>query len=290
TLDTPAAGVRAAVEARREFPGAESGFFDFRGLRHLSMVEALAYDRFAVTQDPLGPGAVDRTDDLAELKAFALRFRNRLQAERGGRRVDWIDLEVRAHWFPGGLDPAASPLRFKEEGLEEARFSDFRGEEKYRGSPLRGEWGPYEGDLRVWARENLYLLGEAEYDPYEGVTRTSAVGARWFVIPKASLYAGNRRIAGDSNIYTLAADWAVSEKWLLHLSQQTDFRRDEGLRTEFGFRRVWHDFVLEFDVEYDGLQDDFSLRFSLVPSFLWESPTARKDLPKLDYEARRWYR
>ena len=285
-----AAGIRASVEARRDFPGLESAVFAFKGLHHVSMLEAQVYDRFAVTEDPILAAPVDDTDTLEEVRVVGLRWRNRLQARRAGRTVDWIDLELRGLFFPEGLDGAPPTLRFKEEGLAGPRNQDFLGEEKYRAAPPRGRWGPIEGDLRIWARENLFLLGEAEFDPDEHRARTVAGGVRWFVVPKVSLYAGNRRIAGDSNIVTLSATWAVSDRWFLHVAQQTDYRSDEGVKTEVGFRRVWHDFVLEVDLENDRLIDDYSLSFNLVPAFLWNPPTSEENLSKLDYEARRWYR
>ncbi len=285
-----AGGVRATVEARGDFPDARSDWFGFRGLRHLVEVQGLWYDRWAVTEDPLGPGAVDRIDTLEEARVLELRLRNRLQANRGGRRVDWIDLELRGYHFPSGLDRSLSPLRFKEEGLDEARFQDFAGEEKYRALPPRGEWGPCEADLRVWLRENLFLLGEGEYDPYADEMRTAVGGVRWFLAPSFSFWAGNRRIAGDSNIVSLSADWAFSERWIGHVSQQTDFRKEGSLSTEAGIRRVWHDFVLEFNLKRDFTTHDLSVSFTLMPSFLWTVPTSAERLGKLDYEAQKWYR
>jgi hypothetical protein len=285
-----AAGIRAEVEARRDFEGVESGLLDLHGLRHTVGIEALWYDRYAVTRDPAGPWATDRIDTLEEVRVGSLRFRNRLQTRRGGQRVDWIDLELRGLWFPDGLDPQAPLLRYKEEGLEEERFRDFVGEEKYRGLAPAGKWGPAEGDLRVRLRENLYLLGEGEYDPHERILRTSAAGVRWFLAPKFSLWVGNRRIAGDSDIYTVTGDWFPSERWGFHLEQQTDIRGGRGLKTEVGVRRVWHDFEFEIAFKNDEESDDRSVSFSLIPTALWQPPTSAERLGKLDFEAQRWYR
>ncbi len=285
-----AAGLRVGLEARRDFEGVESGLFDLRGLRHLAALEGLYYDRCAVTEDPAGTRAVDRIDTLEEVRVGGVRLRNRLQTQREGRRVDWVDLELRGLWFPGGLDGRASPLRSKEEGLEEERFRDFLGEEKYRALPPPGEWGPWEGDLRVRLRESLYLLGEGEYEPHDHRFRTSAAGVRWFVVPKFSLWLGNRRIARDSDIYTFTADWFFSERWGIHLENQTNRRGQERLRTEIGLRRVWHDFELEITFKNDQVTRDRSVSFSLVPIALWVPPTSAERLGKLDFEAQRWYR
>jgi hypothetical protein len=285
-----AAGLRGTVEARRDFEGVASDLLDLDGLRHLASLEGLWYDRWAVTQDPAGAWAVDRIDTLEELRVVNLRFRNRLQTTRGNRRVDWIDLELRGSWFPSGLRGSPSPLRFKEEGLEEARFQDFAGEEKYRALPPAGEWGPCEGDLRMRLREGLFLLGEAEYAADEHRVRTSATGVRWFVIPKFTFYVGRRTIARDSDVYTASADWFLLDRWVVHLSQQTDFRTDEGLKSEIAFSRVWHDFVLEISFTDDRASNDRTFSFSLIPTALWEAPTSAQRLGKLDYEAQRWYR
>ncbi len=285
-----AAGLRAEIEARRDFDGVASDLFDLRGLRHVAALEGLWFDRATVTEDPAGSRAVDRIDVLDEARVGSVRLRNRLQTMRGGRRVDWVDLEVRGLWFPDGLGPQTSPLGFKEEGLEEARHSDFVGEEKYRAAAPPGDAGPVEADLRVRLRENLYLIGGGEYALDPGRMATSAQGVRWFVAPKFAVYLGRRAIAGDSDIYTAVVDWAISDRWAFHVDQQTDFRNSEGLKTEVGLRRVWHDFVLELSYVDDRINNDTSFSFSLLPTALWDPPTSAENLGKLDYEAQRWYR
>jgi hypothetical protein len=139
-------------------------------------------------------------------------------------------------------------------------------------------------------RENLFFLAEAEYDPYEQVARTAAIGARWFVLPVASIYAGDRKIAGDSDILTLRADWAVSERWYIGVSRQADLRRSERLGGALFLRRVFHDFVLEISYRSDATSGDRSIRFSLVPAALWVPPTSGERWKRLDYDAQRWYR
>jgi len=285
-----AAGLRAEIEARKDFPDVRSDLFDLRGLRHVVSLEALGYDRGEVSRDPSGAGPVDRIDTLQEVRVAQVRLRNRLQTERGGRRVDWIDLEVRGLWYPDGLAPQASPLLFREEGLEEGRYSDFLGEEKYRAMAPSGERGPAEADLRVRLRENLFLFGEGEYDTEERHPITTAQGVRWFLPPDFSIYLGRRAIAGDSDIYTASLDWFPSERWGFHLSQQTDFRSSDGLKTEIGVQRVWHDFVLEISFKNDQVSHETTFSLSLVPSSLWEQPTSAQKLGRLDYEAQRWYR
>jgi hypothetical protein len=285
-----AAGARAEVEARREFPAVESRLLDLRGLRHLASLEVLWFDRFAVTRDPPGARSVDALDRLDEARAGQVRLRNRLQTTRGGRREDWIDLELRGLYLPDGLDPRRSPLRAKEEGIEGIRFSDFLGEEKYRAYGTDGRWGPYEADLRVQARDNLYLLGEAEYDAGRRDMITTAQGVRWFVVPRFSVYFGRRTITRDSDIFTATADWFPSERWGFHLAQQTDFRSNEGLKSAVGLRRVWHDFVLEIDFKHDQQTGETSFGLSFIPSSLWNPPTSAEKLGRLDFEAQRWYR
>jgi hypothetical protein len=285
-----AAGLRASIEARRDFPDAASALLDVKGLRHVVSLEALGYDRTRISKAPAGIGAVDRIDALEEVRVAQVRLRNRLQTTRGGRRVDWIDLELRGLWFPDGLPASPSPLLFREEGIEEGRFADFVGEEKYRASAPPGERGPAEADLRVRLRENLYVIGEAEYDVAHRNTITTAQGVRWYLPPDFSVYVGRRVIAGDSDIYTASLDWFPSERWGFRLAQQTDFRNNAGLKTEIGVHRVWHDFVLEVHFKRDQSTDDTSIGFSIVPFALWTQPTSTEKLGRLDFEAQRWYR
>jgi hypothetical protein len=285
-----ATGLRMEIEARRDFEDVRNSTLDLHGLRHVASLEALAYDRWAVTRDPMGPQAVDRIDTLQEVQVGELRFRNRLQTIRGGERVDWLDLELRGFWFPNGLDPRKSPLRFKEEGLEEDRFSDFVGEEKYRASAPPGQRGPVEADFRARLRENLYFIGEGEYDAGRRRMVTTAEGVRWYQAPTVSIYLGRRAIAADSDIYTATLDWFPSDRWGLRFNQQTDFRNGTGLITEFGIRRLWHDWVLEMYVKNDQGAHDRSFGLSLTPSPLWEPPTSAQKLGRLNFEAQRWYR
>ncbi len=285
-----AGGVRAAIEARRDFPAASSDLFGFRGMRHVVGLDALYFNRWSVDRAPGDLVPLDSLESLERVEVVGARLRNRLQVVRGGRRVDWIDLEVRGLYFPDGLRGRAPIPGFREEGVEGPRFQDFTGEEKYRAAPLRGRWGPWEGDLRVMLRENLFLAGEGEYDPYDGALRTSLLGVRWFVLPKASIYAGDRRIRGDSDIYTLKADWSVSDRWALGVTQQADLRSGKGMLSEIAVRRLLHDFVIEFSFRDERTSHDRSFRVSIIPTSLWVAPTSLEKVGSLDYDAKRWYR
>ncbi len=285
-----ALGVRAAVEARRDWGDVRSDLFDLRGMTHRVGLEALWYRRFAVSRSPAQYVPLDATETLDEIRATEVRLRQRWQTERGSERVDWIDLELRGLYFSGSRPTGASPLRFREEGLEGPRFADLVGEEKFRARPLRGPWGPYEGDLRVRLRENLFFLAEGEYDPYDRSFATAALGLRWFVVPRFSLYVGDRRIGSDSDIYTFRADWAVSDRWSLGFSQQADLRNSEGLETEIRIRRVLHDFVIELGLSRDRASNDRSIHISVIPAVLWDPPVSARNARRLDFEAQRWYR
>jgi hypothetical protein len=118
---------------------------------------------------------------------------------------------------------------------------------------------------------------------------TSGQGVRWFVAPKFTVYVGRRAIELDSDVYTASVDWFLSDRWAIHFDQQTDFRNSEGLKTEIGIRRVWHDFVLKLAFVDDRINNDTSFSFSLLPTALWDPPTSAQNLGRLDYEAQRWY-
>jgi hypothetical protein len=109
-------------------------------------------------------------------------------------------------------------------------------------------------------------------------------------VPKFTVYLGRRAIAGDRDIYTAVVDWFLSDRWGLHFDQQTDFRSSEGLKTEVGIRRVWHDFVLEISFVDDRINNDTSFGFSLLPAALWDPPTSAENLGRMDFEAKRYYR
>lgn len=285
-----AAGARATVEARRDFPSTTSEFLQVDGLRHRVSLDLLWYDRFAVNEPPSAFTPLDAVETVDDVKAASARLRNRFQTDRSGRTVDWLDLELRAYWFPEGPPAGGTPLGLREGGLLGPRFQDLHEEEKFRASPLRGPWGPWEADMRMRFRENIFLLGEAEWDPYEDRARTAAIGVRWFVVPRMSLYLGDRRIAHDSDIYTFRADWAVSDRWTLGVTQQADLRSDRGLQTSFRVTRVMHDFIIEVSSTNDGTSGERTISFSLTPTALWVAPTSAERLGRLDYDAWRWYR
>ncbi|MHC4925283.1 MAG: LPS-assembly protein LptD, partial [Planctomycetota bacterium] len=158
-------GVKASIEGRKDWADVDNETFDLDGLRHVVTVEASWIHRMTVSEPNTAYVPVDDLDDLQKLQAVSVRMRNRLQTKRGGLRVDWVDLEARGLWFPERLDPNAFAHGAREEGIAGSRYIDLPGERKYRAMPMRGAFGPYEADLRIRARENLFLLGEAEYDP-----------------------------------------------------------------------------------------------------------------------------
>ena len=277
------AGVRAATELSRVFPEVLSETFDLKGLRHAIDISAGWAHRFYVSRSAGEIDVADPEDLLSEIQAFDLRIRNRLQTKRAGVVVDWIDLEIRALFFPEGMVARPSPFDAREEwglGISSLLVPE---EEKYRSIARKG-FGPVEVDLRARLRENLVLFGDVWFDLETDRFETWSGGFRFEALPDLALTLSQRAIRGDSSVLTAEAEFRLTESFEVRLLQQTDFRDDGGLVSGFLLRRIFHDFIVELKFERDFNRDNTSFSISVEPRILFEADRAGRRARSLTME------
>jgi hypothetical protein len=120
---------------------------------------------------------------------------------------------------------------------------------------------------------------------------TSAVGVRWFVDKRASLYLGRRTIHDDSAIITGRFDFRLSDKWGVGIEHQEDTRKNKGLRTTLSLFRRAHDYTIALEMTADPQSEQRGVAFAIYPNdWLGGHDDPFRMKRPLDYDAQRWYR
>jgi hypothetical protein len=284
------AGLRVGSEAHRTY-GARSDLFQLDGLRHVASLDAQWFDRFQVS-DPAGRFQQnDLHDRLFEQNVVSLRFRNRLQTRRDGEVVDWLDYEARLLYYVEAS--GARPLRrtgLREEFTTPLERLDFPGEDKYLHAARDGS-AFHQHRARVEFLPRLWFVGEADYDMQANHLETGAVGARWFLDRRFSVYVGRRTIHEDSAIWTVRGDYRLSDKWAFAGEVQQDTRSHQGLRTRVSLFRRSHDFTIAVEFESERLLEETGFSFMFYPhDWIVKRGDPFSQRRPLDFEALRWYR
>ncbi len=283
--------LRADAQAWKAWPKASSGFFDLDGLRHVASVDAQFFDRFKVSDDPLGFQPNDPIDELAEERIGSLRVRNRLQTKRDGDVIDWLDYEARfLYFFKPSPEARQDLFGTREDFPEPLQNIDFPGEAKYVAQPRDGS-AFWQHRARMEVLRNLWLVGEADYDMQRDALETSAAGVRWAADERASFYVGRRTIHGDSTIWTERMDYRLSNRWGVTVEYQEDTKTDKGLSTLFSLYRREHDFTFALEFNADRGAGNRAIWFTIYPNAFADGRTDPFSRRKpLDYDALKWYR
>ena len=283
--------LRVGTEAHRNFD-VQNSALDLDGLRHVASLDALWFDRFHVSDG--GPDSFqqnDLRDSLTELNTLSLRLRNRLQTQREGETCDWIDYETRfLYYFQEADATSGSAFGVREDFASPLDRIDSPGEEKYLARNRDGS-AFHQHRARIELTPEIWLVGEADYDMTASYMETAAAGVRWAPNKQFSIYAGRRTIHDDSAIWTVRADYRLSDKWGFTTDFQTDTKNNQGLRTTVGLYRRSHDFTIAMEFESERLLEQTGVSFVIYPHD-W---VVRKSDPfskrrALDYDALRWYR
>lgn len=289
------AALRVGTQAHKQFD-AQNDFFELNGLRHVVSVDTQYFNRFEVSEDESSFQANDMVDSLVEQEVGSVRIRNRLQTKRDGEIVDWIDFEYRyLHYFDetetmyGGF---GRQLGFREDFAQPLQRLDFAGEDKYRFRERDGG-AFHQNRVRIQALSNVWLVGEGDYDVDVHEWETTNAGVRYFATRKFSVYVGRRTIRHDSVIYSVQADYRLTNKWAFTMQQQVNRRgsRDR-LGTTVGVWRRAHDITYALEVDADALVDENTVSFAIYPND-WLSGGKGNPFSKrreLDYDALKWYR
>ena len=256
--DDDAAGDRAtryaaSWGAKLAFPAlwrvweVENTALDIHRLRHIAVLDLTYEDVYDATKAPDELLAFDEVDAVDTRKAATVRLKQRLQTRRPpavrgdpDRTVDLVSLEAEADFFP---------------------------------QPRRDNGGDNWSDLRLYARANvtddLSVLGDGDYDTYDGKFDKAGVWLRTDHGPRTTWGVGSRYIRGiSSSTVTARVDHQITELWEITVLAQYDLDENEPLDETFVLRRNLHRFVLEIAVDYDRGRDDTSVGVRVYPAGL----------------------
>ena len=190
--------------------------------------------RTSIDSDELIPfNAVEEVDDLQQV---TLRLINRLRTVREGISDDFFLLELELSYLP------------EEDG------------------GFRDQLSNLEIDI-VWnIRRDLRLIGNAEYDFQ--VDGLDVLSSTLISQPLDNLFLSlDFRYQRDINFittYRIRNDF--NEKWGFEFSQQLDFEGDDFLReSNFTIRRIFHRFALDVSIEFDNVDNEAGVSFSVLP-------------------------
>jgi hypothetical protein len=284
-------GVRADTQAWKSFPDAKSEFLDIHGMRHVISLDGQYFDRFKVSDSSESFQSNDMVDVLAEERIGSVRLRNRLQTKRDGETTDWLDIESRFLYFFDENAPKYPGLfGTREDFPHPLQLLDFPGETKYTRFERDGSaFWQHRGRMQLL--QNLWFMGEADYDMQANAMETSAAGVRWFAERRLSFYVGRRTIHSDSVVWTERLDYQLSNRWGVEVEYQSDSKEGRGLSTSLALYRRAHDYTIAIELNSDKQGGDTSIGFAIYPNDWLGSRHDPFSLRRpLDYDALKWYR
>jgi len=281
--------VRAAVDFWRVFPDVRSDTFDISGLRHVMDLSAGYASRFAVTADSDEIFVSDMYDLLDEIDAVDLRMRHRFETKRRGEIVTFLEVELRALYFPTELSARPAPFGPREEYEQGMNSLLVPEEETWRTIDRRG-WGPMLGELRAQIWGNLFFAGDVWYDVETGLFETYSEGLRYEGKKEFSFLVAHRTIQGDASLVTAWIDTRLTDRWSVRLLHQQDISRSESLVSGLKIRRRYPDFIFELSLNYNQKRNDTGINFTIEPAAVFDRKRARDTEDFLDFDRMKWYR
>jgi len=251
-------GLQASTNLSRIYP-VRSRFLNINRLRHIITPEIRYENIYYVSSPPSDYYQFDDADGVDESQHIVLGLRNRFQTKRGRfekqRVVDWIDLDIEYHAFPGtdsvyhGLD-GCMPLDDFIEVDFLWRLSD---------------------RITIESRGNEINLSTGDLDELN-------LGVIFEYSPRWRLYIGHRYHDSDRSrdidgrsVTFFDISYVFNEKWSASFLQKYDFKDTENIATRLILTRQLPGWILEVALESDPGENDTIASFSLSPSGLREA-------------------
>jgi hypothetical protein len=253
-----ALGTRFTTAFWKTDSSAESDLFDIHQLRHVIEPEANLFtsgtsvDRSRLYQYDI---PVDSVNDVSVAE---VGLRQRWQTQRGGpgrwRSVDVFTLDVDAEFY------ANKPAR------KFLQPYDFRGI-FYSSLPETSiPRDAVNADASWRLADDTVVLADAQYNMDEHKLATAAVGILVRRDPVQSWYIGNRYIADlNSNIVSVAANYQISPKYSLGISQAWDFGLGKDVSSNLSVVRSFDRFILAFNFSHDQITGQTGFGVSFAP-------------------------
>ncbi|HEV2295703.1 MAG TPA: LPS assembly protein LptD [Tepidisphaeraceae bacterium] len=257
-----AAGVRMNTAFWKVDDSAYSRLFDINRVRHIvepevhlfAAAQTLDRDELFIYDEQI--------DAIHDFRAAQVALRQRWQTKRGSprrrRSVDFLTLNVEGNFFGN------QPPQFEREpvGFRGAFFPSLPEASIPRNSVnVESAW-------RV--SDTFVVLADVQQNLDRGQLATGSLGLAVSRDPRVSYFIGTRYIAElDSVIASLVADYVLTTKYSVSLSQSYDFGDQEGsIYTSASLRRRFDRFHALFTLYYDAHEDESGFRFSVYPEGL----------------------
>jgi lipopolysaccharide assembly outer membrane protein LptD (OstA) len=251
------AGVRVTTAFWKVDDSAYSDFLDVHRMRHvvepeLNLFTSVAnYDRNDVFIYD------DAIDDIHDVSVAQVGVRQRWQTKRGGpgnwRSVDFFTLDVSASFYANKPGDQMPPNGFR--GL----FFSSVPEESIPRDTIDAEAAWRVSDSTIVLADTSYNLNQMEL-------ATSSIGMAVQRDTHLSYFLGLRYIGQiDSTIGAFAANYDLSTKYAMVLTESFNFSQRSSDETTFSVIRKFDRFWLSVGVFYDAIEDDSGFRFAFYP-------------------------
>ena len=283
------AGIRAATQYWKVYPGVKSRLWDLNGLRHIIKphLTAVLYEQSDLVveqRDVLNVGISQRLQTKRLRKgALSGGLENLSREAEEYETVDWMRLNIDFTWLnktedaasagadrliwnrPAvGLGVLSSPEIYNSRlmpGLNLGRFEMFGPRRNYIGADY------------VWRlSDTAAVLSDMNYDMQSGVVQQFNIGYSRLFWPNLQIYLGSRYLRrvqildeNGSNAFTFAATYVLDPRYTLIFSQQYDFDYGENVRNDITLIRRYHRMYCGFTYSADESLSEHAIIFSIWP-------------------------
>jgi len=249
--------------------GVQSEFLGLHGLRHIIHLEARGVTAFTNSLEPAELFQYDAVDGLDKFTEYSFEIRQRFQTKfidgQAFKTKDFLEIGAEIEYYPDkerdsvGFNAANSQYPFNWITLaphDSTKVLDERGRSNIH-------W-----DVVYRPSNFLEARGMGEYNPVHNQEEAREYTVALRPHPGLELSVGQVFVFDVTNAFTVAAKWALTEKWGVTAEAQFDFKTDEYINRKATVSRNFHDFQFEAVFEEDVGRDERRFYITFVPTFL----------------------
>ncbi|MDQ3440137.1 MAG: LPS assembly protein LptD, partial [Planctomycetota bacterium] len=257
-----AAGIRVNTAFSKVDNSASSRLFDINRVRHViepelhlfAAAQTLDRHELFIYDEPV--------DGIHDFRAAQVALRQRWQTKRGSprrqRSVDFFTLNVEGNFFDNQPpDEELEPLGFR------GAFFPSLPEASIPRNSLNVE--------AMWrVSDTFVVLSDVQQNLDVGQLATASLGVAVSRDPRVSYFVGTRYIEDlDSVIASIVAEYMLTTKYSVSLSQSYDFGDEDGnVYTSASVRRKFDRFHMLFTLYHDEHEDESGFKFAVYPEGL----------------------
>jgi len=251
-------GLKASTDIWRQYNDVSSRLWDLRGLRHVITPYTNGFLSSTGGTEPHELYQMDQSiEGVRQMQGVVFGVDQRLTTVRGGAgrqyQTEWMRLNLSA-----GLMDIERP---KPDATSDGRFFYYRPENSLPRNFINGEY--------TWhISDSTTFMTDANYDIDSGELGRANFALAIRRDPRLSYFIGLRKIRDyDSSIGTFGINYEINRKYRVSFFEQFDFdfRGRQNERTSFTITRKFERWYVSTTFDYNQVDDDFSLFFSIWP-------------------------